>query len=79
VKYLMDHAETYAGLRAASELADAVGDEALATRAADDVRWLRAGVATLWDPSTGAYDWAKHAGGARQRTNWRLLYPDALQ
>jgi hypothetical protein len=79
VKYLMDQAETYAGLRAASELADAAGDGALAARAADDARRLRAGVATLWDPSTGAYDWAKHASGARQRTNWRLLYPDALQ
>jgi hypothetical protein len=79
VKYLMDQAETYAGLRAASELAAATGDGALANRAADDARRLRAGVAALWDPSTGAYDWAKHAGGARQRTNWRVLYPDALQ
>jgi hypothetical protein len=79
VKYLMDQAETYAGLRAAGELAGAAGDGALAARAADDARRLRAGVATLWDPSTGAYDWAKHADGARQRTDWRLLYPDALQ
>jgi hypothetical protein len=79
VKYLMDQAETYAGLRAASELARALGDEALAVRTTDDAERLRAGVAGLWNPATGAYDWARHDGDARQRTNWTLLYPDALQ
>jgi hypothetical protein len=79
VKYLMDQAETYAGLRAASDLALALDDPALAGRATDDADRLRAGVAALWNPATGAYDWAKHDTGARQRTNWRVLYPDALQ
>lgn len=79
VKYLMDQAETYAGLRAASELARALGDQELAVRATDDARRLRAGVAALWDPASGADDWAKHDTGARQRTNWSLLYPDAMQ
>lgn len=79
VKYLMDQAETYAGLRAASELALALGDPALASRARDDAERLHAGVAALWNPATGAYDWAKHDTGARRPTNWRVLYPDALQ
>jgi hypothetical protein len=79
VKYLMDQAETYAGLRAASELALALGDPALASRARDDAERMHAGVAALWNPATGAYDWAKHDTGARQPTNWRVLYPDALQ
>jgi hypothetical protein len=79
VKYLMDQAETYAGLRAASELGRALGDQALAARATDDAERLRAGVSALWNPATGAYDWAKHGDGARQRTNWTVLYPDALQ
>jgi hypothetical protein len=79
VKYLMDQAETYAGLRAASELAHALGDHALASRATDDAEHLRAGVAGLWHSATGAYDWAKHDTGVRQGTNWRVLYPDALQ
>jgi len=79
VKYLMDQAETYAGLRAASELADALGDHALTSRTTGDAERLRAGVAALWNSATGAYDWAKHDTGARQPTNWRVLYPDALQ
>lgn len=79
VKYLMDQAETYAGLRAASELGRVLGDQGLAARAAQDAERLRAGVAALWNPVTGAYDWAKHGDGARQRTNWTVLYPDALQ
>jgi hypothetical protein len=79
VKYLMDQAETYAGLQAGSELARALGDHALAARAKADAERMRAGVAALWDAAAGAYAWAKHESGARQRTNWSLLYPDALQ
>jgi hypothetical protein len=79
VKYLMDQAEAYGGLRAAGELGRALGDQDLAVRAAGDAKRLRAGVAALWNPATGAYDWAEHGDGARQRTNWAVLYPDALQ
>ncbi len=79
VKYLMDNAETYAGLVAAAEVADVLGDQPLAVRAAEDARRMRAGVDGLWNPTTGAYDWAVHGGGGRQVNDWSLLYPDALQ
>jgi hypothetical protein len=79
VKYLMDQAETWAGLRAAVELAGALGDQALATRAAGDAARMKAGVDALWNPTVGAYDWAVHEDGARQVTRWNVLYSDALQ
>lgn len=80
VKYLMDQAETYAGLRSAAWLAkNVLGDSDLATRADADADRLKAGVATLWNEAAGGYDWAKHENGARQATNWANLYSDALQ
>jgi len=79
VKYAMDEAETYGGLNAAVEIAKALGDSALATRASSDASRLKNGFAKLWNPSTAAYDWALHESGARQPTNWSILYPDALQ
>ncbi len=79
VKYLMDQAESYAGLRAAARLATTLGDHALADRASRAATRLRAGVDRLYDATTGAYDWAVHGDGARQSTDWTQLYPDALQ
>jgi hypothetical protein len=79
VKYLMDQAETYAGLRAGAEIAKAIGNSALATRATNDADRLAAGVAKLWNPSTNSYDWAVHDNGAHTATNWNIFYPDALQ
>jgi hypothetical protein len=79
VKYAMDEAETYAGLRAAIDIAKALGDSALATRASNDASKLKNGFGKLWNSATGAYDWALHANGGRQTTNWTILYPDALQ
>ncbi len=79
VKYLMDQAEAFAGLRSAAMLARALGDPLLEASASSSARRLRAGVRRLWNPRTGAYDWAKHGDGVRQPTNWRVLYPDALQ
>jgi hypothetical protein len=79
VKYLMDQAETYAGLRAAAEVATALDDDALAQRARADAQRMATGIASLWDAATGAYDWAKHDTGARQVTDWHVLYSDALQ
>ena len=79
VKYLMDESETYGGLRAAVVLANALGDPTLSAEASSDASRLAAGVATLWDPATGAYDWAKHADGAQQATDWTYLYPDGLE
>jgi hypothetical protein len=79
VKYLMDQAEAYAGLRAAATLARTLTNAGLASRASASARRVRAGVQRLWNPRRGAYAWAKHGGGARQQTEWRVLYPDALQ
>jgi hypothetical protein len=79
VKYLMDQAETYAGLKAGAELATAVGDNALAQRATADATRMAAGIAGLWDGPTNAYDWARHASGAQQPTDWSILYSDSLQ
>ena len=79
VKYLMDQAETFVGLRAAGVLADALRDKRLAARAAADADRLLAGVATLWNPERGAYDWAKHGNGVRIPTDWSVLYPDSVE
>lgn len=79
VKYLMDQAETYAGLVAVPAVADALGDQALAARAAADAARIRAGVAALWNPQLGAFDWAVHGDGAHQTTNWANLYSDSME
>jgi hypothetical protein len=79
VKYLMDQAETYAGLRAATTLALASGDFVLSLRAMLDAAWMSGGVARLWNPRVGAYDWAVQESGARKTTDWSLLYPDAVE
>jgi len=79
VKYLMDQGEAFAGLRAAVDMAGGLGDGDLAGRAATDADRMQAGVDALWNPVTNAYDWAVHPSGARQPTDWSVLYPDALQ
>lgn len=79
VKYLMDQAETFAGLEAAADLALVLRDDPLHDRAARDAAALRAGVDRLWNAQTGSYDWAVHSDGARTATDWSRLYPDALQ
>jgi hypothetical protein len=79
VKYLMDQAETYAGLLAAVDLAKALGDSALAQRAQQDATKMKDGVDGLWNATANAYDWAKHDTGVRVPTNWSYLYSDALQ
>src|SRR5207248_2976966 len=78
-KYLMDQAEAFAGLRAGAELAQSAGMPTLAMRAACDAARMRAAVHALWDATIASFDWAVHADGARQRTAWRNLYPDALE
>ena len=79
VKYLMDQAEAYAGLQAAADMAAATGNRVLSKRASADAQRLSQGVNGLWNSATGAYDWAKHENGARQTTNWSVLYPDSLE
>jgi hypothetical protein len=79
VKYLMDQTETYNGLVSAADLAAALSDDALRTRATDDAARMRAGIGSLWDAPTGAYDWAKNDGGVVNTTDWAVLYPDAME
>jgi hypothetical protein len=40
---------------------------------------MKAGIASLWDDATGAYDWAKGDGGWVTTTTWSALYPDAME
>ncbi len=77
VKYLMDQAETYDGLVSAAELASDLGDSELAAAADTDAGAMKAGIASLWDAPTGAYDWAKSSGV--NTTDWSVLYPDAME
>lgn len=79
VKYLMDNAEAYGGLRAAHELATALGDGGLAADASSGATRAKDGMSGLWNPETEAYDWAEHADGFRQPTQWAMLYPDAVE
>jgi hypothetical protein len=79
VKYLMDQTEAYAGLRAAARLGQLLGDSNLTTRASADATKMKTGIDALWNPATGAYDWAVHDTGARTTTAWAYLYSDSLQ
>ncbi len=79
VKYLMDQGEAYAGLRAGADIAGVLGDATLASRATSAADRMYRGVAALWNPATGAYDWAVHEDGTRVPTDWTALDPDALQ
>jgi len=75
----MDQAETFAGLAAAVDLAEALGDPPTVARARRGLERMRSGVEMLWNPAAGSYDWALHANGFRETTKWPVLYPDALQ
>jgi hypothetical protein len=79
VKYLMDQAETYAGLLAAVDLANNMKNSSLAQQAAGDANRMKVGVAKLWNATTASFDWAVHGSGAREPTNWSILYSDSLQ
>jgi hypothetical protein len=79
VKYLMDQAEVYVGLRSAAALATVMGDTATASRVSLEAKRLKSSVAALWNPATASYDWAVHASGARAATNWSVFYADALE
>jgi hypothetical protein len=78
VKYLMDEAEVYIGLRAASKLLQVL-KEPSASSAAAKAQKLKTAIDATWNGATGAYDWAIHSDGARESTTWTTLYPDALQ
>ena len=79
VKYLMDQAEVYAGLQAATRLFTTLGDPARAARASTGAQHVAGGVSGLWNPSTQAYDWAVHEDGTRVPADLSALYPDAME
>jgi hypothetical protein len=78
VAYLMNDAEVFAGLNAAARLGSVLRDRQLVADANDAARRLQRGFDRLWNPGTGAYDWAVHGNGVRQPTSWGQLYPDAM-
>jgi len=77
VKYLMDNAETVAGLRAMARLErDVLGGrgaefDAAANHTAD-------GLADLYDPTTRLYAWAKMPDGTLQSARMDRWYADAV-
>ncbi len=77
--YLMDESEVYGGLVSAAALETTLGDQALATQASSEATALASAVAGLWDPATGAYDWAVAGDGVGTVTNWQVAYPDAFE
>jgi hypothetical protein len=79
VKYLMNEGEVFAGFRSAATLARDLGDPALQAEATAASERVAAGLALLWNPATGGYDWAVHADGARVPVDWRILYPDSVE
>jgi len=79
VKYLMNEAEVFSGYRSAVTMARAYGDEGVVARATEGSERVAAGLALLWNPATGGYDWAVHANGARIPVDWRILYPDGVE
>jgi hypothetical protein len=78
VAYLMNDAEVFAGLKAAARLGRVVRDRDLVAEATGAARRLQRGFDRLWNPKVDAYDWAVHADGVREPTNWAQLYPDAV-
>ncbi len=79
VAYLMDNAQAYGGLVAASRLETVLGNTALASEASARALAMQDGIASLWDPETNAYDWARQDNGAQHATAWANLYPDAME
>ncbi|MHB1843584.1 MAG: glucosidase family protein [Deltaproteobacteria bacterium] len=77
-KYLIDQTEVYAGLVSAEELANALGNSALAARAGSDASRVAAGVQTLWLPDAGLYAFAKNGDGTLAPTSWNVFYPDSI-
>lgn len=79
VAYLMDNAEAYGGLVSAARLEAVLGDTSLASQASHRAEAMAGGISSLWDPATGAYDWAKQDNGWQHPTDWGNIYPDALE
>jgi len=78
VKYLMDNVEVYAGLLAAARVADRSARPDLAADARRRAELVSGGLRSLWNPATGAYDWALHPSGGRDPVRPSVFYPDAV-
>jgi len=79
VAYLMDDAEVYGGLVSAERMAQALGDGPLTTEATHDATAMYAGWASMWDASTGSFNWAMNPDGVPQATDWQIMYPDGME
>ena len=79
VAYLMDNVQALGGLEAAAAIGRTLGDPSLASDATRRADAMQAGIASLWNPATGAYDWARQANGWQHPTAWSNLYPDSLE
>ena len=79
VKYLMDAAETYAGLLAGADLEAALGNSRLEKAVDADAAAVSLGAQGLWNSSTASYDWARHDDGTQQSTDWANLYSDSME
>jgi hypothetical protein len=79
VKYLMDNVEALGGMDAAYAMAQLMHDPMEAFRVKADALRLQTGIDSLWDPATGAYDWALHENGDRVPCDWTVLYPDTVE
>jgi hypothetical protein len=79
VAYLMDNAQALSGLDGAAALEQALGNTQLAADAANHASAMSSGIASLWNPATGAYNWAKQPDGWEHPNDWSNFYPDAME
>jgi len=77
VQYLMDAAETYAGLIAALEMALLLGDQQLYERVVNDSIRMYEGAQNLWNSTDLSFNRAVYNDGQEQLNNWEVFYPDA--
>jgi hypothetical protein len=78
VKYLLDQDDAYVGLLAAEQLATALSDTAMKTKASQMATAMAAGIDTMWDSVASLYRRAKLNDGTLDPTSWGLFYPDAI-
>jgi hypothetical protein len=79
VKYLMDNGEVYDGLVAAARVETSLGDTHWASVASSAASAMLSSIHNMWNAGANDYNWAKFPGGGMQTTNWKVLYPDALE
>ncbi len=74
--YLMDDAEAHTGLLAAASLEAGLDNPTAETSDEADAATMESGIQSLWDFTTGSFNWAETGTGV-QATDWSYLYPDA--